>query len=91
MRVARHARVEDFLASAGDFLVEREAEHNLIIGLCERLRAEPRLYGHDPYFAVAEDRGRILAAALRTPPHNLVLSEVDDEGARAPAAERGRR
>jgi len=84
MDVERYARTDDFLASAGAFLVASEAEHNLILGICEHLRDDPRLYGHDPYFAVARDGGTIVATALRTPPHNLLLSEMADERAVEP-------
>jgi uncharacterized protein len=84
MEVTRHETADAFLEDAGDFLVAREAEHNLILGLSSRLRQKPRLYGDDPYFAVVEDDGRVVGAALRTPPHNLVLSELDDEHAIEP-------
>jgi uncharacterized protein len=79
VEVRRHETADGFLEHAGDFLVAREAEHNLILGLSSRLRQKPRLYGDDPFFGVVEDDGRVLGAALRTPPHNLVLSELDDQ------------
>ena len=78
MQVERHTEVDSFLGHAGEFLLEREAEHNLTLGLCAHLRRDPRLYGDDPYFAVALEDGSVVATALRTPPHNLVLSEIDD-------------
>jgi predicted GNAT family acetyltransferase len=78
MRLTRHDDATAFLAHAGDFLVAREAEHNLILGLSSRLVREPLLYGEPAYFAVLEDDGRVVGAVLRTPPHNLVLSELDD-------------
>jgi uncharacterized protein len=80
----RHSDVRGFLARAQDFLERREAEHNLILGLCARLRRDPRVYGSDPYFASVAAGGLIVGAALRTPPHNLVLSEVDEKGAIEP-------
>jgi uncharacterized protein len=76
--VRRCRDVEEFLARVGDFLAVREAEHNLILGLSSSLRRQPRPYGQDPYLAVVEDGSLVMAAALRTPPHNLVLSEIDD-------------
>jgi predicted GNAT family acetyltransferase len=84
--VHRYAEVAEFLERAGEFLGTREAEHNLILGLSSRLRHDPRLFGEDPYLAVVENQGEVVAAALRTPPHNLVLSEIDDEGAIEPLA-----
>jgi uncharacterized protein len=75
MRV-RRLDPEGFLRVAGAFLRAREAEHNLLLGLAGRLVANPRLYGGEPYLAVVEERGHVVVASLRTPPHNLVLSET---------------
>jgi predicted GNAT family acetyltransferase len=86
VEVRRHGDASAFLDDAGDFLLAREAEHNLILGLSSRLRVDPRTYGEDPYFAVAREGDEVVAAALRTPPHNLILSEVDDEAALEPLA-----
>jgi GNAT superfamily N-acetyltransferase len=69
-----------FLERGGAFLVEREAEHNLLLGLAARLTVNPRFYGSEPYLALLERGGRVVAAALRTPPHGLVLSEIDADG-----------
>jgi uncharacterized protein len=79
--VHRYAEADGFLEHAGEFLAAREAEHNLILGLSSRLRREPLLFGEAPYLAIVEERGRVVAAALRTPPHHLALSEIDDERA----------
>jgi predicted GNAT family acetyltransferase len=81
VEVERHRDVQDFLERVRDFLASREAEHNLILGLAGRLRRNPLLYGSEPYLASVSAHGRVVAAALRTPPHNLILSEVDDERA----------
>ena len=81
MDVHRYDKADEFLDHAGDFLAAREAEHNLILGLSARLRSDPLVYGEPPYFAVVEGNGRVVAAALRTPPHNLALSEIEDEAA----------
>ena len=81
MQLTRHGDPGVFLAHAGAFLGEREAEHNLILGLGSRLEREPLMYGEPPYFAVAEDGGRIVGVTMRTPPHNLVLSEIDEDAA----------
>jgi uncharacterized protein len=88
MRLNRHATVDDFLADAGDFLVAREAEHNLILGLCTGLREHPELFEEPPFLATVTDAaGRVLLASLRTPPWNLVLSETDDPAAVDPLAD----
>jgi predicted GNAT family acetyltransferase len=81
MHVTRYTDAEEFLGAAGGFLGEREAEHNLILGLSSRLTREPLLYGEPPYFAVVHDEGRVVGATMRTPPHNFILSEIDEEAA----------
>jgi predicted GNAT family acetyltransferase len=86
MDVLRYDKADEFLECAGEFLAAREAEHNLILGLSARLRRDPLVYGESPYLAAVEDGGEVVAAALRTPPHNLVLSEIDDRKALEPLA-----
>ena len=81
MQLERHADATSFLERASDFLLVREAEHNLILGLSGRLRTDPRLYGEDPYFAVALEGDRVVGVTMRTPPHNLILSLIDDDAA----------
>lgn len=78
MELKRYTDVEAFLAAAGDFLVAREAEHNLLLGVCQNVRDTPDAYTAPPYFATVSDRDRIVTVALQTPPFQLVLSEVDD-------------
>ena len=78
LTVSRSQTVDEFLATAGDFLAAREAEHNLILGLCSTIQSIPEVFDPAPRFAiVTEAEGRVRAAALQTPPYNLVLSMVD--------------
>jgi uncharacterized protein len=78
VRLDRYHRVDDFLAAAGDWLTAREAEHNLILGIASNLRRVPDQYDGPPFLAAVTDASRVLAVALRTPPYNLLLSEMDD-------------
>ena len=77
MTVVRHGAAAAFLDAAGDFLVAREAEHNLIFGVCATLAADPG-YTSDPYLATVSTAGRVVGAAIMTPPWNLVLSCTDE-------------
>ena len=79
--VRRFHSAKEFLTHAGAYLSTREAEHNLLLGLAGVLTARPNLYGSTPYFAAVQREGNVVAAALRTPPHNLVLSEVAEPAA----------
>jgi hypothetical protein len=81
VRLDRYHSVDAFLAAAADFLVAREAEHNLILGIASSAARNPGLYDADPYLAAVSHGGTIVAAALRTPPYNAILSEVDELGA----------
>lgn len=81
MDLQRFADVGAFYDVAGDFLVAREAEHNLILGICGALRDDPQAYPRTPYLVTVSADGRVVAAAIQTPPFRLVLSEVDDRRA----------
>ena len=80
LRLDRYERPADFLAAASPWLEQREAEHNLILGIGSTARDHPEMYD-PPYLATVTAGERLVAAALRTPPWNLILSEVDDAGA----------
>lgn len=80
MRLDRYTRADDFLAAAGPWLTEREAEHNLILGIAGGVARGTLRPEEPPYFAIVRDGRRPLAAAVRTG-WNLVLSEVDDPAA----------
>jgi predicted GNAT family acetyltransferase len=69
-----------FLEAASPLLLADEARHNLIIGIAGTLRDHP---SHYPEFGLwlAEDGSEPVGAALRTPPHNLVLARPRDDSA----------
>jgi predicted GNAT family acetyltransferase len=82
VEVRRFDDVAAFFAHAAPFLERREAEHNLILGMRNRLLRDPHSFGdEDPYLAVAESGGEVVAVAFRTPPYSLGLSQVEDESA----------
>jgi hypothetical protein len=76
MELTRFEDVRRFYAEAEAFLLADEAHHNLLLGICTRLIEQPEYAQQPPYFAVVRDRGEIVAAALMTPPHNLVLART---------------
>jgi hypothetical protein len=78
LTLRRFGDVNDFEALALPFLVEREAEHNLFLGICANIRAGRY---SDPYLAVVERGDAVVAAAFRTPPHQLGLSRIEDAAA----------
>lgn len=64
-----------FLDAVEPFLMEAEAVHCLLLGLAQRLRDRPAA-DSPPDMAVVRERARPVLASLRTPPRNLVLSEL---------------
>ncbi len=75
MELTRHETAEGLLSVAGEFLAQREAEHNLPLGVLSTLRDRPHSYPLPPYLAAVVDADRVVLVAIRTPPHGLILSE----------------
>ena len=78
LRLTLHNDLDSFEQRALSFLAEREAEHNLFLGICAQIRAGRYT---DPYLVTVEDGDRVVAAAFRTPPFPLGLSQIDASGA----------
>src|SRR5512133_3238568 len=78
LQVRRWPDGDAFLAAASEFLVAREAEHNLLFGLAAVAARHPENYPAPPQYVTVHDGERVVAATLRTPPHSLVMSEVAD-------------
>jgi uncharacterized protein len=77
MHVRRHPTVETFLDRATPFLVEREAEHNRILGICYNIAHGASHFDGPNYFATVEDGSRVLGASMRTAPFQLHLSHME--------------
>jgi predicted GNAT family acetyltransferase len=79
MPVNRYTSADTFAAAVQPFLEAREAEHNLVLGILSNLLRDPQHYDGAPLMVgVSDAAGRVVGAAIQTPPHNLVLSEVDE-------------
>jgi predicted GNAT family acetyltransferase len=77
VQLKRFENAAEFYEQVKPFLVAHEAEHNVMLGICSTL-IQTDIYQFPPYLAYIEDKGQIVAAAMRTPPHNLVLSDMAD-------------
>lgn len=84
-QVHRFASIEDFHAATSEYLLRQEATHCLMIGLTQTAR-ERSDYSSDLLMAALEEDGRIVGAALRTPPRALVLSRIETDDLPAAAA-----
>ena len=56
------------------YLLQEEAVHCMILGISNTLSDSPDYYGTQPYLVAIEDKDRVLATAIITPPYKLLLS-----------------
>ncbi len=87
MQLTRFDQTEQFYTRAEPFLLAREANHNLLLGICADLMRHPEQVRQPPYLAVVEQDERVVAAAVMTPPRNLIVAHVLAPGALALLAE----
>ncbi|MDJ0617684.1 MAG: GNAT family N-acetyltransferase [Calothrix sp. MO_192.B10] len=81
MRLLRFNDSKQFYDTAKDYLLQYEAHHCLPLAIAETLVKHPQRYNCQPYLAVVESAGEVVATAIRTPPYKLVLSRIEDLGA----------
>lgn len=79
MKIERFTDVTAFDERVSAFLLEREAEHNLMLGLIRQLAQHPDHYDAPPYLATVSDGDTLVGVSLRTPPHNVILSHIAPE------------
>ena len=63
-----------YVEETTELLLRAPARHNLMLGILDLLCRRPEVYGTFHLWAVM-DGGRVVGAALQTPPHNLVVAE----------------
>jgi len=88
--VRQHADANAFLAAAEGWLLEREAAHNLILGIVGALRESSEGYGHPIYLATVEAQGSVAGCAFRTPPFKVGLTELPEGSGEALARDLAR-
>lgn len=74
MKLVRYGAIAAFYERVEAFLLEREAEHNLLLGISATLQHQPGYYTSPPYLAAVEQNGEVALVVMRTPPHSPVLS-----------------
>jgi uncharacterized protein len=66
MQLKRYDNVVEFYRRVEAFLLEREAEHNYLLGACTELMRYPGRLEQPPYLAALEEGGAVVAAAMMT-------------------------
>lgn len=74
----RFVGAEDFSAASLAFLVAREADNNLLLGITSDLLGGAGFGPEAPYFVVTKRGDEVTAVALRTPPYNVTISATED-------------
>jgi uncharacterized protein len=69
----------EFLKETQPTLDENEAANNLMYGLALRMQRQPERIQIPPYYAVVRRKRGLQAAALMTPPHNLVVLSTNND------------
>jgi hypothetical protein len=76
MQLRRFDTIQAFSNRAQDYLLQYEAEHNLLLGILHTLRHDPARYPKTPYLAIVEGNDEVVTVAICTHPHKLVLSKT---------------
>jgi hypothetical protein len=79
MQLQTYTLPEKFLSKALPALRQNEAANNLMLGVSLRLQKNPNHYGPQPFMATVDDHAGLVAAALMTPPFNLIVHCVGDD------------
>jgi len=70
-----------FLDEAGPLLLEDEPRNNLILGVAGTLVDDPDRYPAKRFWVVTDDTDEPAAAAMQTPPYNLLIAPARTEAA----------
>lgn len=75
MPITVYEHAIDFLAAAEKWLLQYEVANALMIGVATRVARSTEGSNAVPFFAtIADADGRLIGAAVMTPPHNVILS-----------------
>lgn len=78
MQLHQFCNISNFCDRTQAYLLQHEAEHNLLLGIMHTLLHYPDRYPEPPYLVSVEVESDVVAVAIRTPPNKLVLSKVKD-------------
>jgi GNAT superfamily N-acetyltransferase len=79
VNIDRFSDARAFLDRAEDWLLLREAEYNVVLGITDRLLRGDHPWTSPIYLATVETNGRVSGCAWRTPPHKLGLTRLPME------------
>jgi hypothetical protein len=77
MDVYRYDDIHEFYPIVEPFLTENEAAHNLMLGVSSLLLTGVQQFSDPAYLGLVAENDEVLAVAMRTPPHYVVLSQTE--------------
>ena len=87
LRVVQHREAGTFLERAESWLLEGEAENNILLSVAYLLQQGAKPFLEPAYLATVEDGNRIVGCATRAPPDGIYLTEVPEAAVRAIATQ----
>ncbi|WP_407269188.1 GNAT family N-acetyltransferase [Radiobacillus sp. PE A8.2] len=80
MEVVRISDPKAYLKLVETMLLKKEASNNLPLGIVNRIvgSKENAVDQNHPYFGIVKEKGEAVYAFMQTPPHNLILADVDN-------------
>lgn len=78
MQLHRFESIDIFWDRTQDYLLQHEAENNVLLGIVNILLHNPERYPDPAYLAMVESEGNVIATAIRTPPRKLLLSKASN-------------
>ena len=73
----------DFLAQTQALFEQDEVSNGLMLGVCLRMKEHPERVPQGLFLATVHEQEKLIASAMMTPPHNLVVQSNSDEPAAA--------
>lgn len=74
MIITTYPQASDFLERAQTELERNEVLNCLLLGIALRLQKSPEQFKTSPYLATVEDEGKLVMAAVMTPPLRLIVT-----------------
>jgi uncharacterized protein len=78
VQLHRFDSIDKFWDKTQAYLLQNDAENSELLGVVQTLLSNADRYPDPPYLVMVEDKGEIVATAIRTPPHKLLLSKAHD-------------
>lgn len=76
--VRLHRGANQFLSATRDWLLEREAENNVVLSVAHLLTTADHPFREPVYLASITERGKLIGCAVAAPPDGLELTELPE-------------